>query len=79
MARKKRERAIRSVVSPVGQVYTTEEVAEILKTSQRTVQRMIRLGQLKAHRVGRGYRVRDQDLKELFEDESGNPNTTQAD
>jgi excisionase family DNA binding protein len=67
MARKKRERPIRSVVSPVGQLYTTEEVAEILKTSQRTIQRMIRLGQLKAHRVGRGYRIRDRDLQELFE------------
>jgi excisionase family DNA binding protein len=78
MARRKRERPIRSVVSPIGQVYTTEEVAEILKTSQRTVQRMIRLGQLKAHRVGRGYRVRDEDLKGLFA-ESDDPKTTQAD
>jgi excisionase family DNA binding protein len=70
MARKKRERSIRSVISPVGQVYTTEEVAEILKTSQRTIQRMIRMGQLKAHRVGQGYRVRDVDLQELFQEES---------
>ena len=68
MARKRRERPIRSVVSPVGQVYTTEEVAEILKTSLRTVQRMIRLGQLKAHRVGRGYRVREDELRRLFDE-----------
>lgn len=73
MAQKRRDRPIRSVISPVGQVYTTEEVAEILKTSQRTVQRMIRLGQLKAHRVGRGYRVRDVDLQELFTERSDTP------
>ena len=70
MARKRREKPIRPIISPIGQVYTTEEVAEILKTSQRTVQRLIRLGQLKAHRVGRGYRVRDRDLQELFDEES---------
>ena len=71
MPRKKREKPIRPIVSPVGQVYTTEEVAEILKTSQRTVQRLIRLGQLKAHRVGRGYRIRDRDLQQLFEEQEG--------
>jgi excisionase family DNA binding protein len=43
------------------------EVAEILKTSQRTMQRLIRLVHLKAHRVGRGYRVRAQDLEAWFE------------
>ena len=71
MARKKREKLIRPIVSPVGQVYTTEEVAEILKTSQSTVQRLIRLGQLKAHKIGRGYRVRDRDLQELFDEGQG--------
>jgi excisionase family DNA binding protein len=69
MPRKKREKPIRPIVSPVGQVYTTEEVAEILKTSQRTVQRLIRLGRLNAHRVGRGYRVLDRDLQKLFAQE----------
>ena len=70
MARKRREKPIRPIVSPIGQVYTTEEAAEILKTSPRTVQRMIRVGQLKAHRVGRGYRILDRDLQELFREES---------
>jgi excisionase family DNA binding protein len=73
MARKKREKPIRPIISPVGQVYTTEEVAEILKTSQSTVQRLIRLGWLKVHKIGRGYRVRDRDLQELFEDELPSP------
>jgi excisionase family DNA binding protein len=58
---------MRTVISPLGQILTTEEVADILKTSQRTVQRLIRQGQLKAHKVGRGYRVRDQDLIDFFQ------------
>ncbi len=66
MPARKREKPIRPLINPLGQVLTTEEVAEILKTSQRTVQRLIRLGQLKAHRVGRGYRVRAQDLEAWF-------------
>jgi excisionase family DNA binding protein len=69
MAQKKREKPIRPIISPIGQVYTTEEVAEILKTSTRTVQRLIRLGRLKAHQVGRGYRVRDRDLQAWFEED----------
>jgi excisionase family DNA binding protein len=67
MASRKREKVVRPIVSPIGQVFTTEEAAQILKTSLRTVQRMIRLGQLKAHRVGRGFRIRDVDLQEFFE------------
>jgi excisionase family DNA binding protein len=66
MPAKKRQQAIRPLINPLGQVFTTEEVAEILKTSQRTVQRLIRQGRLKAHRVGRGYRVLDRDLQQLF-------------
>jgi excisionase family DNA binding protein len=69
MPAKKREQVIRPLINPLGQVFTTEEVAEILKTSQRTVQRLIRQGQLKAHRVGRGYRVLDRDLQRLFAQE----------
>jgi excisionase family DNA binding protein len=69
MPARKREQAIRPLINPLGQVFTTEEVAEILKTSQRTVQRLIRQGRLKAHRVGRGYRVLDRDLQRLFPQE----------
>jgi excisionase family DNA binding protein len=67
MVPRRREKGARPIVSPIGQVFTTEEAAQILKTSLRTIQRMIRLGQLKAHRVGRGYRIRDVDLQEFFE------------
>jgi excisionase family DNA binding protein len=64
VAKKKSER---SVVSPVGQVLTTAQVAELLQVNPRTVQRAIRRGELKAHRVGRVYRVVDQDLREWWE------------
>ena len=56
----------RPIISPVGGVYTSEEAAEILRTSQRTVQRMIREGKLKSHRVGRGYRVLAKDIEFFF-------------
>jgi excisionase family DNA binding protein len=66
MPAKKRQQASRPLINPLGQVFTTDEVAEILKTSQRTVQRLIRQGRLKAHRVGRGYRVLERDLQRWF-------------
>jgi excisionase family DNA binding protein len=50
-------------MSPLGQILTTEQVAEILQISQRTVQRAIREGHLRAHRVGRIYRVNAEDLR----------------
>jgi excisionase family DNA binding protein len=62
----------RPIISPVGGVYTSEEAAEILRTSRRTVQRMIREGKLKAHKVGRAWRVLARDIEAFFaEQESG--------
>jgi excisionase family DNA binding protein len=43
---------------PVGQLYTTDEVARLLRVSQRTVQVWIRDGMLTAVRYGRLLRVR---------------------
>ena len=48
--------------SPVGQLYTTDEVAQLLRVSQRTVQDWIRSGTLTAVRYGRLLRVRQTDL-----------------
>ena len=56
----------RPIISPVGGVYTSAEAAEILRTSQRTVQRLIRAGKLTSHRVGRGYRVLARDIEHFF-------------
>jgi excisionase family DNA binding protein len=47
---------------PMGHLYTTDEVAKLLRISQRTVQVWIRDGQLTAVRYGRLLRVRQADL-----------------
>jgi len=44
-------------------VYTVEDVAKILKVQNRTVRDYIRGGKLKAVKLGRAYRVREEDLK----------------
>ena len=56
-----------SIDSPVGQVYTTEEVSRLLRVSQRTVQDWIRSGLLPAVRYGRLLRVRHADLVQFGE------------
>jgi len=43
-------------------VYTVQEVARILRVSPLTVLRYIKLGKLKARRIGRGYRITERDL-----------------
>jgi excisionase family DNA binding protein len=58
----------RTIVSPVI-VYTTEEVAAILKTSTRTVQRLIQSGRLKAKRLGHAYRIAETHLQAFVQDE----------
>jgi excisionase family DNA binding protein len=46
----------------VGPLYTTDEVAKLLRVSQRTVQVWIRDGSLTAVRYGRLLRIRQADL-----------------
>ena len=46
----------------VGHLYTTEEVARLLRVSQRTVQVWIRDGALRGVRYGRLLRIRQADL-----------------
>ena len=59
-----------AIVSPVGAVFDTEEVAEVLKVSRRAVQRMIRDGKLRSHKVGRSYRVLGADIQRFFAEQS---------
>jgi excisionase family DNA binding protein len=61
------------VVSPVGPIYDTEEAAELLKTSPRTIQRLIRDGRLKSHKVGRGYRILGRDIAQFFAQQEVHP------
>jgi excisionase family DNA binding protein len=48
--------------SLIGPLYTTQEVAKLLRVSQRTVQDWIREGALPALRYGRILRIRQTDL-----------------
>jgi excisionase family DNA binding protein len=49
-----------------GAIYTTREVASMLKVSRRAVQWLIKSRRLKAVRLGNGYRVRQQSIDEFF-------------
>jgi excisionase family DNA binding protein len=59
-ARKKT--AILPEATEIGRVYTTQEVAELLKVTVRTVQDWIKSGKLPAMRYGRVLRIRAEDL-----------------
>ena len=72
------EHASRAIVSPVGSVYTSEETADILHTSRRTVQRLIREGQLKSYKVGRGYRILARDIEQFFRNQEATTTTNPA-
>ena len=51
----------------IGPLYTTQEVAQMLRVSQRTVQDWIRSGELTAVRYGRLFRIRQADLANFGE------------
>ena len=48
------------------ELYTTQEVAEILKVHQRTVFRHIKSGKLKATKILGHWRVKKEDLDKLI-------------
>lgn len=52
---------------PGIRLLTVAEVAGVMRVSRMTVYRLIRRGQLKAVRVGRNYRVREEDLRGYLE------------
>ena len=54
----------------MSRLLTVAEVATALQVSRMTVYRLIRRGQLKAIRVGRNYRVREDDLNQYLESSS---------
>lgn len=51
----------------VGRFATVAEVAKQLRVSNMTVYRLVKAGQLPAVRVGRGYRIREQDVVRYLE------------
>lgn len=50
-----------------GRFATVSEVAKQLRVSNMTVYRLVKAGQLPAVRVGRGYRIREQDVLRYLE------------
>jgi excisionase family DNA binding protein len=56
--------------SDLSRLLTVAEVATIMRVSRMTVYRLIRRGQLKAIRVGRNYRVREEDLGEYLDSQA---------
>jgi excisionase family DNA binding protein len=52
----------REVSLSMGRFLTVAEVARYLRVSNMTVYRLINAGQLAAVRVGRGYRIREEDV-----------------
>lgn len=53
--------------SAMGHFFTVTEVARQLRVSNMTVYRLINAGQLGAVRVGRSYRLREDDVRKYLE------------
>jgi excisionase family DNA binding protein len=49
------------------QFLTVAEVARLLRVSNMTVYRLVKANQLAAVRVGRGYRIREEDVRKYLE------------
>ena len=49
-----------------ARLLTVTEVADLLRVSRMTVYRLIKEGQMKALRVGRSYRLREDDVDEYL-------------
>lgn len=64
--------------SGISRLLTVAEVATLMRVSRMTVYRLIRRGQLKAIRVGRNYRVRENDLSEYLEAQAVSGNVLEA-
>lgn len=43
--------------NPAERIYTADELAEVLKLSSATLTRRMRTGEIKAFKVGRGWRI----------------------
>ena len=52
----------------VGRFLTVAEVARRFRVSNMTMYRLVKSGQLPAVRVGRGYRIREDDVRKYLDD-----------
>jgi len=48
-------------------LYTIDEIAEILKVTQRTIYNYIKSGSLKAIKIGKYWRIKHSDLEQFLE------------
>ena len=55
-------------------IYTLDELAELLKVTKRTLYNYVRSGKLEAVKVGREWRVTEDQLKHFLEEQSTSSN-----
>ena len=51
----------------MGEFLTVAEVAKQLRVSNMTVYRLIKAGEMRAVRVGRGYRLKEDDVRQYLQ------------
>ena len=56
------------MMAPAPIFYTTEEVAELLKISTKTVREMIKSKRLEAVRVGKEYRITEDQIRKYIKE-----------
>ncbi len=55
-------------MTPAPIFYTTEEIADLLKISAKTVREMIKSKRLQAVRVGKEYRITEDQIRQYIKD-----------
>ncbi|HPS22675.1 MAG TPA: helix-turn-helix domain-containing protein [Methanoregulaceae archaeon] len=56
------------MMAPAPMFYTTEEVADLLKISAKTVREMIKSKRLEAVRVGKEYRITEDQIRKYIKE-----------
>ena len=56
------------MMAPAPIFYTTEEVADLLKISAKTVREMIKSKRLQAVRVGKEYRITEDQIRQYIKE-----------
>lgn len=51
--------------------YTVDELAKLLKLHPETIRRYLKKGKIEASKMGKRYRISDEDLKRFLEESKG--------
>ena len=62
---------VNQLKNKIGEILSCSDIAEYLDVHIRTVQRMIQKGELKGVKVGKGYRIKEEDFMKWFNDNYG--------